>query len=112
MQFEYTNKFMSDRTGFLGRMSNVTVDQGCTIRQVSVKMSTWNNFFGLRLFEESGKAIVDEEWSDNGKWTESKTIPEGNEIIGIKWVDTNFNECLQITRLGFLLWTPNPNIKE
>ena len=110
MQFEYSNGMMSDKTGFLGRMTNFTVDQSRTVKQVAVKMSSWNNFFGLRLIDEGGRLIVDEEWSeDKGKWTEPKTIPDGEEIIGLKWVDMNFNNCIQITRLAFLLWTPNYN---
>ena len=91
-------------------MSSFVVDQSITIRQVSMKVNSWNNFIGMRLMDEGGKSIVNEEWSEDGKWADPKIIPEGNEIIGLKWVNTTFNECIQITRLGFLLWLPNPNI--
>ena len=95
MQFEYSNGMMSDKTGFLGRMTNFTVDQSRTIRQVSLKISTWNNIFGLRMMDEGDQLIVDEEWSEEkGSWTEPKTIPEGEEVIGLKWVDMNFNDCI------------------
>ena len=103
---------MSEKSGFLGKMTSVTVDQGRAIRQIAVKLSNWNNIYGLRFIDDSGKHIVDEDWSEKGKWSSPKTVPEDNEIIGLKWVNTTFNECIQITRLGFLLWVPNPNAIE
>ena len=75
-------------------MTSVTVDQSRTVKQVAVKINNWNYFYGLRLIDGDGKNIVDEEWSEDGKWTAAKTIPDGNEIIGLKWVTATFNDCI------------------
>ena len=72
LQFEFTGNLFSEKTGLLGKKTTVTVDQGAMIKWVQVKINSWNHIFGLRFKDSKGKAIVDQEWAEQGKWTEDR----------------------------------------
>ena len=57
---------------------------------------------GLKLVDTNDNFIYDEEWQvGEEEWT-SQTIPDGHEIIGMKW---RYNHATNsIWRLVFLLW--------
>ena len=68
-------------------------------------MKVYNGSFltGLRMLDNDGKIVVNQEWSEDGEWMPWKTIPDGHEIIGLKWHYRNE----WIARIGFILWRPN-----
>ena len=59
---------------------------------------------GLKLIDVNNQFIYNEEWHPgDGDWV-SHYIPEGREVIGLKW---RFNTATNsIWRLGFLIWKP------
>jgi len=67
----------------------------------------------LKFIDQKGQVIIEEVWESRnddlkkeGTWTKLVKIPEGEEIIGMKW---NTNEKW-ICKLSFSLWMPNtPN---
>ena len=46
--------------------------------------------------------------SNSEKWTESKIIPDGYEIIGIYGDQTED----RLKSFGFIIWKPNPDAKK
>ena len=79
----------------------IDVDPNRQIRSISVRSDVAGWIFGLRLMDEDGVNIVDENWNkvEDGEWV-TKDIPAGEEIIGIKCDD-------QIKRIGFVCYRPS-----
>ena len=79
----------------------IDVDPNRQIRSISVRSDVAGWIFGLRLMDENGVNIVDENWNkvEDGEWV-TKDIPAGEEIIGIKCDD-------QIKRIGFVCYRPS-----
>ena len=65
---------------------------------------------GLRLIDEQGAYVVNLHFKDAGDWV-TQDVPKGKEIIGLQGIkgDTLNGGCF--SRLGFILWTPNPAVK-
>ena len=84
-------------------VKSLAIDTTKTIRSVSLKIHERKLINGIRLTDEFGFNIVDETWEtrfNTGTWI-SKTIPEGEEIIGIQ---CTIKSNMAIQRLDFLLW--------
>ena len=64
----------------------------------------------MKLSDKHDEAIIDETWDkrDDGNWI-TREIPAAKEIIGV-FVNTTF-ESDRIKKIGFLVWTPNPQAK-
>ena len=80
----------------------INVDTTRTFRKVSIKLNK-NWFYGIRLIDERGMYIVNEEWLESHKGDEywdTRYIPEGEEIIGLQ-----ADHCFD--RLGFICYKPS-----
>ena len=89
-------------------IKEIDVDITRRVAKVSMKLVE-NKFLGLRLIDQSGDYIVNitwDTWLDN-RWT-SFSLEEGQEIIGIQCYIGNLGH---ISRLGFLVWTPQIKFK-
>ena len=68
-----------------------------------------NTLSKLWLVGEAGKSVVDLVWDNRyhsgGRWV-TQEVPEDKEIIGFY---CGIEGQYYIKRLGFILWTPNPN---
>ena len=60
----FTPRWHKFRTG---SWKSISVDTSKTIRKISVK-SSYGVIYGIRLIDEDGDRIVDEEFRDVGKW--------------------------------------------
>ena len=61
-----------------------------------------NNLEGIRLYGEDGEIMESHTWQDSmetGKWSDIQTIPQGQQIIGLKVNRPH----LSIARIAFLL---------
>ena len=60
--------------------------------------------------EECGELIIDEEWGEeDGDWTKHQYVPQGHELIGLKWYtvpSTTNSKPTPIYKIGFLTWKP------
>ena len=86
------------------------IDQSKSIRKVSFYHSNnWTYIQRMKLSDEHNQAIIDKTWcgDNDGNWA-TKDIPADKEIIGV-FVNTTAD--VRITKIGFLVWTPNPQAK-
>ena len=62
----------------------IDIDPNRQIRSISVRSDPCGWIFGLRLMDEDGVNIVDENWNkvEDGDWV-TKDITKGEEIIGL-----------------------------
>merc|ERR1712110_562944 len=91
-------------------VKTVTVDPSRPLTRIDMKV--WSDeIYGLRLVEKPGVYVVDEMWNKRnehiGRW-ESFRIPDQLEIIGLECSKDRSEHY--ISRLGFLLWRPNPAV--
>ena len=88
-------------------LKQVTLDPSRRVSKISLKVNknAPELMLGLRLIDREDHYIVDETWCTEeylGNYWSTKVIPEGQEIIGLKFVTTD-----KIKELGFVLWTPD-----
>lgn len=116
IELSFTNDIktpMFDTKGSgLDEMKTIKVDPTRPITRIDMKI--WSDeIYGLRLVEKPGVYVVNEMWNTKnpniGRW-ESFKIPDTLEIIGIQ-CSREKNEHY-ITRVAFLLWRPNPAVKD
>lgn len=97
-------------------VKTVQVDPARPLTRIDVKV--WaDEIYGLRLVEKPGVYAVNEMWNTRnahiGRW-ESFRIPEQLEIIGVQCSRGKNSRGKgsehYISRLGFLLWRPNPAV--
>ena len=84
-------------------MSTFTIDSEITIAKISFGISICDSIIAIRAYSESGDLIIDENWwgkrgynpyvevchdgnyeADLKEW-QTQSIPDGQEIIGLKW---------------------------
>ena len=70
------------------------------VRSLRVKERLKDGVFyrGLQMFGADGSAAVNVDWGEGGTWSELKVIPEGQQIIGIK-----FSRFKVIKSISFVL---------
>ena len=97
-------------------IKRIEVDPDKPITRIDMKV--WaDEIYGLRLVEKPGKYVVNKTWNTKnahiGRW-ESFRIPEQLEIIGVQCSrgqsSGGKSSDQYISRLGFLLWRPNPAV--
>ena len=88
-------------------LQQITLDPTRRISKISLKVNknAPELMLGLRLIDREGHYIVDATWCTDeymGNYWSTKAIPDGQEIIGLKFIATD-----KVKELGFVLWTPD-----
>ena len=86
------------------------IDGAKKLVKISVRVKEGKYLHGLRLIDDSGTNVVDINAKDEGEWV-TKDIPTGKEIVGYYCSTKKGDLDDSIHRLGFLVWTPNPDAK-
>ena len=76
------------------------------IKFISINMDDYDEIVGIRLSDVCGNKIVEKTWGNSGEW-QIKEIPDGLDIISVR-CNTKADKD-HILRIGFMLWSPNPD---